>query len=168
MNSALTCRLLAVEDYTTFREVRLRACREEPAAFLEAYEELVNLPAEHFKRHFENGWIAGAFMGTALVGIAGLFRHKGAKVQHKGTVWGVYVAPEARGHGMARCMIEMVIAEAKQAGVELLHITTDEQNPLTIALYKSLGFEPWGIEKHILKLDDGSYINDVVMVKWLV
>lgn len=163
---SLSVRLLTVNDAEIFRTLRLRAMQEEPSAFCEAYEDAIAWPLERFEKHFENGWIAGAFMAGAMVGATGLYRHLGRKVQHKGTVWGVYVAPEARGHGLARKLIETVIEEARRYGLEILHLSTDTQNPVSFALYKSLGFEPWGVEKHILKLPD-RYVDDVVMMKSL-
>ncbi len=167
MKPDITFRLLTVHDAEMTRQLRLRACREESAAFLEAYEELVQLPPEDFKRRFENGWIAGAFMGNTLVGIAGLYRHKGLKVRHKGTVWGVYVAPEARGHGIAQRCIEMLLEQAAQADIELAQLSTDATNEATITLYKKLGFEIYGLEKCVTKIDD-RYIDDVLMTKFLV
>ena len=161
-------RLLTLDDLAQFHALRLRACREEPTAFMEAYEELAYKPVEEFTKYFDNGWIAGAFMDGQLAATAGLFRHKGLKVQHKGTVWGVYTAPQARGKRFSRRCIESVLKEAKQAGLERVHLSTNTENPITIALYQSLGFEPWGVEKHILKLTDGSYVDDVMMTKSLV
>jgi ribosomal protein S18 acetylase RimI-like enzyme len=166
MSADVTIRLLTVKDAEIFRALRLRAMQEEPSAFCEAYEDAVTWPLARFENHFDNGWIAGAFLSGALVGATGLYRHLGKKVQHKGTVWGVYVAPAARGKGVARRLLETVISEARQYGLEILHLSTDTQNPVSFALYKSLGFEPWGVEKHILKLPD-RYVDDVVMMKAL-
>ena len=160
-------RLLTLDDVDAFREVRLRALKEEPTAFMDTYEEMVEQPLENFARYFESGWIAGAFLDGRLVGTAGLYCNAGRKVMHKGTLWCVYVAPEARGKGYARRCIELVLHEAKQTGLELVHLSTTADNPVTVSLYKSLGFAAWGIEKHDLKMSDGSYVDNVVMTKWL-
>jgi ribosomal protein S18 acetylase RimI-like enzyme len=166
MHTDFHCRLLSVGDVDEFRQLRLRACREEPVAFTEAYEELASLPPEHFKSYFDNGWIAGAFKGNEMVGLAGLYCHKGQKVAHKGTVWGVYAAPETRGQGVARRLIGIVLAEAERAGLEVIHLSTDVNNSRTVGLYKSLGFEPWGIDKSFAKVS-GRYIDEVMMAKYL-
>lgn len=157
-------RLLTAADAETFHRLRLRAVKEETQSFLETAEEVRQKPAAEY---FKNGWIAGAFVAGKLAGIAGLYRHNGKKVEHKGTVWGVYVVPEARGQGLARKLIETVVKEAKKAGLELVQISTDRTNAATQGLYKNLGFKPYGIEKHIMKLADGRYIDDVWMVKFL-
>jgi RimJ/RimL family protein N-acetyltransferase len=159
-------RLLTVEDANLFQKIRLRAVKEEPTAFLESAEEVAQKSADAIERYFDNGWIAGAFIDGSLVGTCGLFRHKGEKLKHKGTIWGVYVAPEARGKGFARALITVLLEEAARAGIELVHLSTNIENPISTALYQSLGFEAWGVEKHIMK-HEGRYIDDVMMIKFL-
>lgn len=154
----------AKDDAGRFHVLRLRAVREETRSFLETEDEVKQKSGGDY---FKNAWIAGAFIEGQLVGIAGLHRHQGKKVEHKGIVWGVYVVPEARGKGLSRKLIEIVLKEAKKAGLELVQISTDRTNAVTQGLYKSLGFTSYGTEKHILKLPDGSYIDDVWMVKFL-
>src|SRR5262249_37293677 len=132
----------------------------------DAYEDAAQWPLEEFTRYFDQGWIAGAFMGEALVGMVGLYRNKGLKIQHKGKIWGVYVAPEARGQGAARRMIELLLEKARGAGLEHIMLSTDVTNERTVGLYQSLRFTPCGMEKHILKLPH-RYVDDVVMVKFL-
>jgi ribosomal protein S18 acetylase RimI-like enzyme len=162
----LHTRLLSLADLDQFRQLRLRGAQEEPAAFLEDYDELCAAPEEHFTRYFANGWIAGAFLGDRLAGACGLYRCKGKKLAHKGVVWGVYMAPEARGQGGARRLIEILLAEAQAASIELVQLSTDMSNKVTVALYQSLGFREYGVEKHMLKLAD-RYVDDVWMVKFL-
>jgi len=162
-----TYRLLTAADVAIFRKVRARACREEPTAFLMTGEEIEQQSDKHFERHFANGWIAGAFLDGKLVGITGLNSNIGIKTRHKGMVWGVYVAPEARGHGCGKKMINMVLAEGEKAGLEVVTLSTDVSNLITVGLYKNLGFESYGVEEHILKLEDGRYIDDVWMIKYL-
>lgn len=165
--TAPTVRLLTLEDVAILRELRLRGCKEEPGAFLEDYDDLLARPIERFKRHFEGTWLAGAFIDGKLVGMTGLSRSKGRKLEHKGLVWGVYVVPQARGRKLARRMLELVIGEAQNAGLELLMISTAVTNKTTVHLYQSLGFAPCGIEMHVIKLADGSYVDDVQMIKFL-
>ena len=103
-----------------------------------------------------------------LVGFAGLSRYNGAKIRHKGNVGPVYVAPEQRGKGLAKNMLVMLENLAKKEGIERLILSTDTTNQVTQQLYMRLGYEPWGVEKHILKLSNGTYVDDVVMTKSLL
>jgi RimJ/RimL family protein N-acetyltransferase len=140
---------------------------DEPSAFLETVDEIKAISGTPFQRYIANGWIAGAFMGDTLVGISGLYRHKGEKLRHKGTVWGVYVVPPARERGLARRMIALLLDEARQAGLELVHISTDSANRVTMGLYQSLGFTPWGTDRRMIKLPE-RYVDDVMMVMSLI
>lgn len=165
-SKAFSYRLLAAEDSAIFRDLRLRAAKEEPAAFLESYEELIEETAEQYKSRFNNGWIAGAFCEGGLVGCSGLFVRKGRKVRHKGTVWGVYVTPEMRGHAIARTLTNMVLDEGKAAGLEVAVLNADSANPVALGLYESMGFMLQGMEPHDLKLPE-RYVDNVLMVKFL-
>jgi ribosomal protein S18 acetylase RimI-like enzyme len=159
-------RLLTVEDVSDFRELRLRACREEPVAFTDSYEELSILPEADFEKFFHNGWIVGAYLDNVLVAMAGLYRNKSLKIQHKGNIWGVYVANEARGLGISRKCMVILIEQARKAGLESVQLSTDASNPVSVGLYKSLGFEAWGVEKHFAKLPN-RYVDEVYMTLFL-
>lgn len=163
----ISVRLLTKDETPLFRELRLRGLQGEPNAFFDAYEDAVTWSEEKFASYFDNGWIAGGFVDGKLLGMAGLYRSKGKKIEHRSTIWGVYVAPEARGHKLGYRILELLMKEAKAAGIELVLLSTNTMTPITQNLYKSLGFEPYGIEKHILKLADGSYIDDMLMIKFL-
>lgn len=166
MSNDYTCRLLTPEDVEQLRTLRLRACKEEPIAFTESYEELADAPKEKFLSHFDKGWVAGAFKGAELVAMAGLYEHYNHKVAHKGSVWGVYVAPEARGAGLARSLITLLLEEAAKTPLEIIHLSTDASNKITVGLYESLGFEAWGIDRDFARVN-GTSIDEIMMKKHL-
>ena len=155
-------RLLTLDDAKIFHTLRLRAVKEEPDSFLETTEEVT---AKKVETYFENGWISGAFTDGKLVGIAGLYRHKGKKLEHRGTIWGVYIIPQARKKGYARGMIELLLKAAKEAGLERILLSANSEHMETQRMYQHLGFEPYGVEKQLMKRADGSYVDDVLMAK---
>ncbi len=53
----------------------------------------------------------------------------------------VYVAPEARGRGVARAVMGALEAAAAERGITTLHLETGRMQPEAIALYGSLGYE---------------------------
>jgi GNAT superfamily N-acetyltransferase len=63
-----------------------------------------------------------------------------ASLQRSGFIFSVAVAPEHRRQGIARTMMEGLIAEAKRRGLSQVSLESD--NPAAIALYTSLGFKP--------------------------
>ncbi len=55
-----------------------------------------------------------------------------------------FVAPWARGHGLARGLVEAVEATAREAGFAILNLDVRETQSAAIELYESLGFQRWG------------------------
>lgn len=89
----------------------------------------------------------------------------GEKLRHKGVIWGVYVRHEARRQGLARRLIEAVLAHAGTQ-VELVQLTVTVANDPARALYRSLGFVDYGLEERALKFAD-RYVDEALMVKFL-
>jgi ribosomal protein S18 acetylase RimI-like enzyme len=151
-------RALTESDAGAFWRLRLRALREHPEAFGMAYEEARDRPLADVTSDFRTRYtgvdsvILGAFDGE-LVGLAGCFRHEGTKRRHKALVWGMYVAPEARGRGIGRALLAGVIAQARAwPGVEQLQLGVMTENEAARALYRSMGFEVFGLERRSLRV----------------
>ena len=54
----------------------------------------------------------------------------------------MYVAPEARGRGIARALLERLEDDAASLGYTALWLETGTEQPEAIALYESHGYEP--------------------------
>jgi ribosomal-protein-alanine N-acetyltransferase len=54
------------------------------------------------------------------------------------------VAPSARRRGIARALLERIMAEVMEAGVRALYLEVRESNSAARALYRTLGFEQVG------------------------
>lgn len=54
----------------------------------------------------------------------------------------MYVAPEARGRGLARLLLERLEEEAARLGYSAVWLETGTEQPEAIALYESSGYEP--------------------------
>jgi ribosomal protein S18 acetylase RimI-like enzyme len=55
-----------------------------------------------------------------------------------------FVAPYARGHGLARMLTEGVEARARELGYHVLNLDVRETQAAAIHMYETLGFERWG------------------------
>jgi ribosomal protein S18 acetylase RimI-like enzyme len=159
-------RVLVPGDAAAFQVLRLQALSEDPVAFASSYEEERDTPlaivAERLQPAPDRA-IVGAFDGAALVGLAAWHREEMRKLQHKGFVWGVFVAPSHRGRGLARALIEAVVALARQApGIRQLNLTAYAANRTAIALYESVGFVIYGREPAAICVD-GMLHDDVHM-----
>ncbi len=55
-----------------------------------------------------------------------------------------FIAPYARGHGLARMMTQRVEDGARALGYHVLNLDVRETQTAAIALYESLGYTAWG------------------------
>ena len=170
MNDAITIRQLGEDDAPEYRALRLRALREDGEGFMTTYEEAAARPLEatvERLRPQEGGFTLGAILGNTLVGMATLYTEDGRKERHRAEIVSVYVAPEARQRGVARRLLQEVIARAPAVPhVEQIRLSTVTVNDGARALYRSLGFVPYGIEPRAVK-DGNRYYDEEWMMLML-
>jgi ribosomal protein S18 acetylase RimI-like enzyme len=155
-------RRLRSDEADRLRELRLRALQDSPWAFGSWYaRELEYGPDWWEARARQDGEVLYvAEDGDALVGMAGGFFPQEGVVM----LWGMWVAPEARGRGLGRRLVELVIAWAREVGAATirLDVTDDERARPAAALYRSLGFAPTGERE---PLDSDPSLETVVMTR---
>jgi ribosomal protein S18 acetylase RimI-like enzyme len=169
-------RELTAADARPYWDLRLRALKESPTAFGSTPEETLNRTLEERIARFQTEMIAppevnyiiGAFdQEERLVGTAGFRREGRIKTRHKATVWGVYVAPEARGSGAGRGMMTALLNRARTLeGLRQVNLIVTYGNQAAKGLYTSLGFQTYGIEKDALRQGD-TFLDDEYMVLFL-
>jgi ribosomal-protein-alanine N-acetyltransferase len=59
----------------------------------------------------------------------------------------VAVTSSCQGRGIGRQMMEAMIEQTKERGIDTLHLEVRKSNEPAISLYKSLGFKQTGIRK---------------------
>jgi GNAT superfamily N-acetyltransferase len=101
-------------DAALYRDIRLEALRANPEAFGSTFEIENALSLSWFFDRLGTSTVFGAFSSTGLVGIAGFEIQQGQKRAHKGTLWGMYVRPDARATGVGRRLVEAVLDLACQ------------------------------------------------------
>ena len=150
-------RRLVVGDADAFRAVRLDALRLHPEAFGTAYEEEAALDRAQFAERLSAPGFArfGAFDEQGrLVGLVGLRIESGVKQRHKAHLFSMYVDAAHRGGGLARQLVEAVIAAARDAGAVVLHLTVTVGNEPAQRLYRRMGFATYGTERRSLKVGE--------------
>jgi RimJ/RimL family protein N-acetyltransferase len=161
-------RVLTEADVALYRPLRLRALQEEPESFGSAYEESAQRPLEEMAHRLRpdptTGTVTLGAFDPGLVGMVGLLRDSGIKMQHKAMIWGMYTVPEVRGRGVGRALLAALLAHARTVpGLEQVYLTVVTTQPAARALYESFGFVPYGVEPRTLKLGD-RYLDEVLMV----
>jgi len=78
-----------------------------------------------------------------------------------GTAWSIrdlYVAPQRRGRGIARALLQHVVDDARAAGAYRVSLQTEAVNTPALRLYTAAGFQPVsGLELLSLTLTPGSH-----------
>lgn len=161
----IAIRRLSPEDAALFRGIRLEGLARDADAFSSTFEDESAKPQSFFAERVAAAAVFGAFHRDELLGVAGFYIQPGPKHAHKGTLWGMYVRPEARGAGVGAKLVEAVIEHARR-NVELLQLSVISENQAARRLYRRFGFEEYGLEKRAAKYRD-RYHDDVLMAKML-
>ncbi len=155
-------RALVPSDAPAFQALRLRGLQECPEAFASSHEEEVGTPLDAIERRLQpkaDSAIFGAFEGYKLCALVGLQRETMAKLAHKSRIWGVYVAPEARGAGLGAQIMRHALQHAAHVlRARQVNLGVNTQNVAAIALYRKLGFVEYGLERGYLLV--GGVLHD--------
>ena len=166
----LTVRSLCADDAEALNAFRLATYRE--THFMARYpEECTSLEAvqkglagsESSALNFE----VGAFAGTKLVGEFGVAQVRPhIKYRHR-AVMGISVRKEYWGCGLGSYLMQLAIDQTRTNGFEQLELGVCSDNTRAIHLYEKVGFERCGTMPHAFKLKDGTYRDEIMMVKML-
>jgi ribosomal protein S18 acetylase RimI-like enzyme len=118
----------------TVRPLRLRALREDPDSFGSTLEREQDRPDSDWRI-----WIDGtliAFDRGTPVGMANLNLDR-----EPAEIFGVWVAPEARGKGVGRLLVETLL---ERAGDRPIVLCVAESAHAARRLYERMGFRPTG------------------------
>lgn len=98
--------------------------------------------------------VFGAFEGTSLIGLVALGRENMRKLEHKALIWGMYVAPIARGNGVGRALLLEALALARSVpAIRQVNLCVNASNTAAIHLYSSVGFKTFGREPGAMLID---------------
>lgn len=150
-------RALTEQDAEALWNLRMLALQSDPWSFVESPEEMQQMPMSEFAarlgKNIEENFIFAAFEGQTPVGMVGFYRELSLKRRHKGWIWGVFVAPVARGRGVAKKLMQATIERARALpGLDMVLLTMPAEQPAPRRLYESLGFRSFGVEPKGLKI----------------
>jgi len=155
------------DDWAIFRELRLRSLLDSPEAFGSTYGDESSWTERAWR-----DWAAGRWRdGTAVV-FAGhgddgpaVGTATGAEYEAEGGVAHVYamwVAPDARGAGVGRALLDAVAGWARDRGCDRLVLSVTESNETARCFYEECGFVDTG-KREVLR--EGSEMHTLILSK---
>lgn len=159
-------RTLYAQDAADFQCVFLRALHEHPEAFAVSVTEQealsVSTVAEWFTSPDHRFY--GAYSDGKLVGIMAMQRYQRSKMQHRAGIGPMYVAPEVRGQGIGKSLLERGLSDARLwQGLADIVLGVTVGNEAARSLYLSAGFMPYSTDPRLLRIGD-EYFD----VEWMI
>lgn len=147
-------RRLSSKDAAAFRTLRLEAMRIDPDCFASSHDEEAVRPEAWFvERLIEDGVFAAELDGRP-VGLVGFTQETKVRMRHKGTIYGMFVHPDARGLGLGAALLSAALEHARERVENVLLAVTSTNTP-AIRLYESAGFVRYGLEPRSLRMSYG-------------
>jgi len=152
----LQIRILSEADAGELFRLRQGALLESPLAFLASPEDDL-ASSEAAVRALLQPQRESVVFGAhtrELVGMLGLSRANQRKAAHKTRLWGMFVLPPFRRHGVGMQLLDAAIRYARSLdGVASVHLSVSESASAAIHLYERAGFETWGIEPDAVRFE---------------
>ena len=140
-----TVRRLGAGEADLLRDLRLRALGDAPMAFGSTLAREEGYEPERWERwaaDSASGERQAIFIAEPQAGMAtGVIDDEDRALAHLYAMW---VAPQARGTGAGKALVEAVVAWAADRGAERLTTSVTEGNAAAAALYAAAGFADSG------------------------
>ena len=130
--------LTIASDAAALRDVRLAALADSPGAFLKTHAEEAAAPDSWWSglaARSAAGVIDRVFLAPDGAGMAA-GHLEGEDVE----LWGMWVAPSARGSGLGRALLDAVVSWARSIGAPRVVLAVRDGVPGAASLYESAGF----------------------------
>jgi GNAT superfamily N-acetyltransferase len=161
--SDINVRALGEEDWQQYREIRLTALLDSPGAFVATRAEEEGLDEQAWRERMRRARRLVAERDGAPVGVVSL---KPGDAEHAGSgeLFGLWVAPEGRGSGVAWSLVEAGASWALADGHRRLGYWVGTDNGPAVAFASSFGFRPTGTRRPVKVADGSDGGEEIVMV----
>lgn len=147
----MTVRRFAPDEWQLYRDLRLRALQESPDAFGSTFAHEVGRTDEEWATRLSRGAhssrdlplvaeVNGESCGLAWVRIG----EDSPAIAHLYQMW---VAPDRRGQGVGRALVECAVSWARSVGAREVVLDVTCGNSDAVRLYEGAGFAPSGDPK---------------------
>ena len=155
---------------------KLKALREATAAethFMARYPEDGDFDLDKMRngiesmRDSERDYLVTAFLGDEIVGDLGVtLVRPHMKYLHRAYL-GMSIRQKCTGMGLGSFMMEIALEQAKMNGFEQVELGVFSDNERAQGLYRKYGFKEYGRTPRAFKLKDGTYRDEIIMVRML-
>lgn len=137
----INVRLLDENEWSVYRDVRLRALSESPDAFAATATKEEDYSEELWRERMNRSRRLLAERDGDVLGVTSL---KVLEIDEEpiGELFGLWVAPDARGTGVARRLLEAAAGQARQDSLHHLIYWVGTDNGRAVAFASSFGFRP--------------------------
>ncbi len=108
-------------------------------------------------------FVNGKYAGNCIFGAV----KKNARKKSHIAFIGIGLLQKFSGFGLGTLMLQNIIEQVKQNGFEQITLTVASDNNRARHLYKKLGFKEFGRMPNGFKYDDGTYGDEILMIKKL-
>lgn len=161
----ITVRALGDEDWSVYRDIRLAALKDSPEAFAATLEREQQYDEEMWHRRMNRSRRMVAEQDGRPVGVASV---KSLTIDERpvGELFGLWVAPELRGKGVAWKLVDAGVRQARQDGQAYITYWVGTDNARGVAFASSYGFRPTDARRPMAEQDaeDGDDNTEMAMV----
>ncbi len=116
---------------------------------------------QYWHDRLEKDHVVAIDIGGDLKTLGGLSRVFGEKMEHKGLIWGMYVAPDLRGSGAADDIMQALVDTAKDQYRQLI-LTLAADNIAAQRFYERHHFTLYAVEPDAIRRDEG-FVDESLM-----
>lgn len=146
-------------------ETRFLSCEADECneMTIEQEENFINYHLENNKASLILAELDGKYIGNASFDVAGRSRRNA----HRANI-GIALYQEYIGKGIGKKLFAITLETIEKCGFESAELSVTEGNDRAIHMYESFGFKEVGRIPKANKYDDGTYADEIYMVKQLI
>jgi ribosomal protein S18 acetylase RimI-like enzyme len=161
--SEINVRALGEDDWQQYRDIRLAALREAPEAFVATREQEEAFDEKMWRERLRRTRRLVAERDGSPLGVVSLGQAQ-EPYAGAGELFGLWVAPEARGTGVAWKLVEAGAAQALLDGRSHLSYWVGTDNGRAVAFASSFGFRPGATRRPMRVTNEEDGAEEMAMV----
>jgi ribosomal protein S18 acetylase RimI-like enzyme len=158
---------LPINEWEKYRDLRLRALKEDPQAFGSSYRKSLEYSPMEWQRRLKNAmeektdWLVFAKDENKLVGMMGAYIDKEGP-SDIATIVSVYVPSEERGKGISKMLMQELLKRiSNNENIRKAKLGVNKKQIAAVGLYNSFGFKNVGERKYVM--GNGEEVDEYIM-----